>query len=313
MSKLAFLFNLILVSLVFFLAGIAVTLFVQEKYDLSALTNKLVSQKQDTTRASKTVDWQKIQNQVLPEQGFTLDVSFEDLGPKLTKVGAIDLTKFQKNFQASGGLTNEQNKILTKNTSLPITINQKNANFMVDFFWALGLTNKSPVLDQSPMVEDRSQLGNFASTGGWTLSKKSAVSLFSKYEIIKLTPEQQEIVKEVAANVFRPCCGNPTSFPDCNHGMAALGLAEYLASKGKSAEEIYRTILYFNSFWFPQNYMDVAAYFTLTGNSWSTMNPQAILGAQFSSGQGYARIKQTVNEQLGVPAPTQGGGGGCGT
>lgn len=313
MKRVGLIFNIILLSTVFFLAGVAATLFLQNKYDLSTLTNKLVSQKQDATRASKTVDWQKIQNQVLPEQGFVLDVSFEDLGPKLVKTGAIDLAKFKKNFQGSGGLTPEQNEILTKNSIIPISINQKNANFMVDFLWALGLANKNPILDNGPMTQDRSQLGNFASTGGWTLGKKSAVSLFSKYELIKLTPEQQKIVEEVAGNVYRPCCGNPVSFPDCNHGMAALGLAQYLASKGKSTAEIYRDILYFNSFWFPQNYMDVAAYFTLTGNSWANMSPEIILGREFSSGQGYARVKQSVNEQLGVPAPAAGGSGGCGT
>ena len=47
---------------------------------------------------------------------------------------------------------------------------------------------------------------------------------YNKYEIIKLTPEQQETCT-VADGSYRPCCGNSTSFPDCNHG-AALSIIE---------------------------------------------------------------------------------------
>lgn len=315
MLKLGIIFNFFLNSVVFFLLGVAVTLYAKDKYDLSFLSKNIGIKNQKGTAAAptKNVDWLKIQTEVLPNGGFTLDTPFNDLGPKLVRVGAINIKKMEQNFANEGGLTEGQKTILTKKTETPISINRENANFMIDFFWALGLANKNSILDKSPMAANKKELGNFASTGGWTLGTKKATDLFSKYEIIKLTPEQQTIVEEVAQNVYRPCCGNPTSFPDCNHGMAALGLAEYLASRGKGADDIYKAILYFNSFWFPQNYMDVAAYFNLTGNSWTNTSPKIILGAQFSSGQGYARIKQELNTKLGVPAPAAGSGRGCST
>ena len=260
----------VLLALVFFLSGSLLTLLITSRYtinisprDKSSVDNSKNSLVTPAGGLSASIDYLKIKKVVLPDEGFRIRAAFGNLGPKLIEVGAIDLKKFEANFQTDGGLTEDQKEILTKETALPITINEKNATFMVDFFWALGLANKNKILDEGPMAKDRTQLGNFASTGGWTLGRDKAVDLFSRYEIIKLTGDQQKMVEEIVSNVFRPCCGNPTSFPDCNHGMAALGLTEYLASKGFPREEIYRTILYFNSFWFPQNYLDLAAYFQL--------------------------------------------------
>jgi hypothetical protein len=48
-------------------------------------------------------------------------------------------------------------------------------------------------------------------------------------DLIPLTAEQQALVEEVAAEIYRPCCNNSTLFPDCNHGMAMLGFLELLA------------------------------------------------------------------------------------
>lgn len=295
-----------LFPILFFFLGSLVTLVVIIKYP-TWLPEKTVRKP-----STPTVDWIKIQKEVLPEGGFTFNVGFDDLGPKLVRAGAIDLKKFEQNFDQNGGLTKEQKEILTQKTNIPISINQKNANFMVDFFWALGLANKNKILDESPMAADKKELGNFASTGGWTLGAKKATALFSKYKIIELTEEQQKIVETVAANVYRPCCNNPVAFPDCNHGIAALGLAEYLASKNFSEDQIYLALLRFNSFWFPQNYMDVAAYFSLTGNSWKLMSPKTILGTRFSSGQGYAKTKQELDLKMGIQPQRNNGSPGCG-
>lgn len=289
-----------------FLLGSLLTLFVMIKYQ------NWLPQKIEKKAVAPTVDWIKIQKEILPEAGFTFDVPFDDLGPKLIKTGAIDLNKFEQNFAQVGGLTSDQKEILTQKTDRRISIDQKNANFMVDFFWALGLINKNKILDESLMAADKKELGNFASTGGWTLGTKPATALFSKYRIVELTEEQQKVVETVAANVYRPCCNNPVNFPDCNHGMAALGLAEYLASKNFTEEQIYKIILRFNSFWFPQNYMDVAAFFTLTGNSWATMSSKEILGSRFSSSQGYARTKQELDLKMGIQPQRNNGAAGCG-
>lgn len=311
----------ILVALAFFLSGSLLTLLITNRYTVSifsrdkssAVGNSKSLSPAPTGGSSSSIDYLKIKKMVLPDEGFRLNVSFEDLGPKLLEVGAIDLKKFTDNFARDGGLTGIQKEILTQNTKTPIFIDEKNATFMVDFFWALGLANKNRILDEGPMSKDRSNLGNFASTGGWTLGREKAVDLFSKYEIIKLTPDQQKMVEEIAGNVYRPCCGNPTSFPDCNHGMAALGLIQYLSAKGFPKDEIYRTILYFNSFWFPQTYLDLAAYFVSKGTSWPQIIPEAVLGVSYSSGQGYARIKQELEAKAGGSSNGSSSGPGCGT
>ena len=310
----------ILAALAFFLSGSLLTLLITNRYTISvsprdmssAVGNSKNLSPVPTGGPSSSIDYLKIKKMVLPDEGFRLNVSFEDLGPRLLEVGAIDLKKFTDNFARDGGLTNVQKEILTQNTKTPIFIDEKNATFMVDFFWALGLSNRNRILDEGPMVKDRSKLGNFASTGGWTLGRKSAVELFSKSEIVKLTDDQQRMVEKIVANVYRPCCGNPTSFPDCNHGMAALGLAEYLAAKGFPKDEIYRAILYFNSFWFPQTYLDLAAYFAAGGTPWPQIIPEAVLGVNYSSGQGYARIKQELEAKAGG-RPDVTSGQGCGT
>ena len=70
----------------------------------------------------------------------------------------------------------------------------------------------------------------FSSTGGWTLAAKPITELYASLDLIPLTAEEQKMVEEVAAAVYRSCCNNSTFFPDCNHSMAMLGLLELMAS-----------------------------------------------------------------------------------
>ena len=65
------------------------------------------------------------------------------------------------------------------------------------------------------------------------------MELYSSAAIAQLTAEQQARLEEVAKGAFRPCCGNGTHFPDCNHGMALLGLLELMASQDASVDEMF--------------------------------------------------------------------------
>ena len=102
--------------------------------------------------------------------------------------------------------------------------------------------------------------GNFASTGGWTISKSSPMDHYSRHSLVVLTEEQQILVEKISRGVFRPCCGNSTHFPDCNHGMAMLGLLELMASQGVSEQDMWKTALIVNSYWFPDTYITLATY-----------------------------------------------------
>jgi len=233
-----------------------------------------------------------IKLQVLPQKGYTTSLKWEDLGKKLVEAGAIDPEKFQFNPESQDF----------------IKIDEQNSRDIVNFFWALGLTQKAQVLDEGPMKTGQTPLGNFASTGGWTLGKKDAVELYSSVELFPLNDFQQSLVKKISDGVFRPCCGNATSFPDCNHGMAALGYIEWAVYNGLSEEQIYKDLLAFNSFWFPQNYLEMAMYFDKQNIDWEKVDPKLALSRDYSSAMGAARIKQEVQQVPGLQSP----GGSCG-
>ncbi|KKR78670.1 MAG: hypothetical protein UU22_C0016G0010 [Parcubacteria group bacterium GW2011_GWA2_40_8] len=130
---------------------------------------------------------------------------------------------------------------------------------------------------------------------------------YSAYLFISLTPDQQALVERVSQNIYRPCCGNSTYFPDCNHGMAMLGLLELMAAQGVSEQDMYKVALQVNSFWFPDTYLTIAQYFDSKGINWNQVDPRAVLGANYSSSSGYQQIQSQV-----VAPAQKNGGGGCG-
>lgn len=265
---------------------------------------------------TEAYDWQALAQKVIPGQGVALSVRYGDIGPRLIAAGAIDLEKFKSN----ANLDESQLRILTEGSDEQIVVNPKNSHFILNLFWAFGLANKNSILEEGAMVqygggggvEGRESAGRFASTGGWTLGSKSAMQVYSSVKIISLTPEQQKIVEEVANGVYRPCCDNPTSFPDCNHGMAALGLAELMAFQGSSADQIFEALKYANSYWFGSQYVMLARYFEAKeGKKWQDVAGRTVLGKAYSSYSGWTRVQNWLAENNLLPPPSS-GGGSCG-
>lgn len=250
----------------------------------------------------------RLTQEVLPAKGYTTSLMWGDIGKQLVEAGAIDKEKYAEIFNSS--VNGQQDlDILDGNSRKKIAINENNSRFVVNTLWALGLTNKSKVLDEGPMRTGETQTENFASTGGWTLSTKPVMEVYSSREIIKLTDEQQDLVAEIAKNVYRPCCGNHTYFPDCNHGMAALGYIELAVANGLSEKQIYKDLLAFNSFWFPTTYVEMAVYFDKEESlDWKDVNPKLALSADYSSAQGAQKVRQAVQNVPGI----QSQGGSCG-
>lgn len=246
-----------------------------------------------------------IQDAVLPKNGATLSVSWGDIWPKLVAAGVIDLPKFKQTVK----LTPEQEKILTKGSDEKITINAQNSQFIVNALWALGLAQKSTVYTDGPMGQEyKKDVGNFSSTGGWTLARGTATTYLGQLDLIPLTDAQQQKVAEIAKNVYRPCCGNSTWFPDCNHGMAALAAIELMVYAGMEEKQIYKEVLALNSFFFPNNYLTTATYFARQGTPWDKVDAKEMLGSTYSSGQGAGEIAKKVG-----PLPYgQQSAGGCG-
>ncbi len=249
---------------------------------------------------------QVLKQEVVPQKGYKTSLRWLDLGKKLVESGIIDKKKYQQTFTSvSDGA--DHMKYLDSFSNDYMVINEKNSRFMVNTLWALGLVNKSKVLEDGPMKGQGIETANMASTGGWTLGVKPTMELYSSTTIIPLTDTQQDLVKKIAENVFRPCCNNSTYFPDCNHGMATLGYIEWAVYNGLSEKQIYKDLLTFNSFWFPQNYVEMAIYFDKQNIKWNDVDAKLALSANYSSAQGAARIRQVV-----LPATGVGGAGGCG-
>lgn len=252
------------------------------------------------------VDLSTLENDVLPKEGVELPIAWGDIGPQLVKLGVIDLEKFRQAAKP----TTAQEDILTKKTGEKIRIDAINAQFVVDMLWAVGLAQKSTVYEEGPMGKEyKKDVGNFASTGGWTLARGNATQYLNRFDLIPLTDQQQKKVAEVAQNVYRPCCGNSTWFPDCNHGMAALAIIELLVANNVDEQTIYRKVLGFNSFWFPDSYLYVATYFARQGTSWDRVDAKIALSEGYSSAKGAADIAKKVGSLPFRPAS----GGSCGT
>ena len=251
------------------------------------------------------LDLSNLSNQILPEEGFELPISWSVMGPKLVSLGVIDKSKFEKAVKMDEG----QKEILSEGSNDPIRINSANSQFVVDMLWAFGLAQKSKVYDEGPMGKEYNKdIGNFASTGGWSLAKGDAVNYLNKENLIPLNEEQQGKVAEISKYVFRPCCGNPTWFPDCNHGMAALAAIELMVYRGISDDEIYKNVLKLNSFWFPSHYLTLGTYFARQGIGWDKVDAKLALSEEYSSGQAAGKLLQKVGP---LPFDTK-FGGGCG-
>jgi hypothetical protein len=249
----------------------------------------------------------------LPER-FPLPVAFTDLGPRLVAAGAIDLPRFiQLNAEAGKPLTDEQQALLTVGSDATLTIDGSNAYFLLNLFWALGLTNRNPILTEGAMVQrSGGQIESFASTGGWTLATQPIADLYASTPLITLAAHAQARLESVAAGVYRPCCDNSTAFPDCNHGMAMLGLLELMAAQGASAAQMAEAAKAVNAFWFPQQMAEVATLLRATeGLAYADADPLLVTGANYSSASGFQGIHRWLVDtgRLGQPAT---GGNGCG-
>lgn len=234
-----------------------------------------------------------------------------DLGPRLIESGVIDYDAFAAIYANSGNpLSETQTEILKYGSDEQIVITSDNAHFLLNYFWAVGLANRNPALTEGPIVQNSGgQIERFASTGGWTIAAKPVTEIYASVDLIPLSPEQQARVEEVAAGIYRPCCNNPTLFPDCNHGMAMLGLLELMASQGASSGQMFEAAKYVNAFWFPQQNLETALILKANQDmDFEDAEARLVTGAEFSSGAGFAAVHQQLQSSGLLPqAPNQGG------
>lgn len=248
-----------------------------------------------------------------PKDGYALPISYGDLGPQLIENGVINYDAFATVQKNSGDpLSAEQIEILKNGSDQQVTISKENAHFLLNFFWAVGLANKNPILTTGPMVQySNGKIEGFASTGGWGLATEPVTGLYASMDLIPLTAEQQKLVEQVATAVYRPCCNNHTLFPDCNHGMAMLGVLELMASKGASVDQMFEAAKYINAYWFPQQTLEIAIYLQLNNSiDFADADARLVVGRELSSASG-ARMVHEDLQKKGLLKQAPGQGGGC--
>jgi hypothetical protein len=250
----------------------------------------------------------EIMGQVNPAEGYTVPANFGDMGPKMAAAGVFDAAEFEQVFQLAKQPLNEQQlEILNQGSDSLVVFNQQNAYFLLNYFWAVGLSNKNPILDSGPIQEiSKGKVENFASTGGWSLAKKPLAEIYSMLPLTTLTAEQQKNLEEAAQAVYRPCCDNPTHFPDCNHGMAMLGLMELMASQNATVEQMLETARYSNAYWYPAQTVEQAIFFkNTTGGNFQDIDARTLLGPRYSSGSGFQGLHQFLTENNLLPQAPQ--------
>jgi len=222
---------------------------------------------------------------VLPAEPISTGL---DLGPsmaRLVEAGAIDRNKFAKAHERRGPLPEWVSGALD-GASQELVLSIERAPYNLNLLWPLGLATEAPFNKDSPVKGD--DLANFASTGGWTLGKEeNGAAYFDAVESLSLTSDQSDLVRRLADNVFRPCCGNSAFFQDCNHGSAMLGLIELAAASGRNPRDILALAKAANGYWYPLEYVEIALYFdAVEGQRWRDVPPDRALSAEFSSVRG---------------------------
>lgn len=282
--------------------------FIELKVSLKPLLNKVLGgqiAKQFGIANTPDVISEDLEELVLPAEGVELPVAWGDLGKQLVVSGVIDQSSLNTLYAEQSELSEEMNKIIRGGSGERIRITRKNASLLLNLWWALGLGNKNEILEGGEMKDLGEEVSNLASTGGWTIARGEAMDHYAKHGFITLTSEQQALVDKISKNIYRPCCNNSTHFPDCNHGMAMLGLLELMAAQGVSEEEMYKAALAVNSYWFPDAYLTIAAYLDKQGVGFATVNPKDLLSSKYSSSQGFGQIARQITSS------NQGQGSSC--
>ena len=73
---------------------------------------------------------------------------------------------------------------------------------------------------------------------------------------------------------------------------------------------MYEAAKYFNAFWFPQQYLDLAVYFKAkNGLDFKDVDAKTIVSREYSSGAGWSRIRKWLADNGLLEKASQGGGG----
>ena len=249
---------------------------------------------------------------VIPAGGFQSGIALRDTILQLVEYGVIDRGKFFALAASRGPPPPELSTVLSEPSDKPMRLTRENAVDLVNLLWPIGLANRMAGNAASPINGE--SLYSFASTGGWTLGvAENGGFFFNAYPILALTAAEERLAIRLAKSIYRPCCDNSTFFQDCNHGSALFGLLQLGAAQGLDETALYREALAFNSFWFPDNYIQTALYLKIfEGLDWQDADPAEILGARFSTLSSWTENVETSLSGIAGLIPRPEGGVSCG-
>ena len=259
---------------------------------------------------TNALNFSSIAEQVYSARGVTLPLKWGSIPNQLVDSGVLNLSFVEGSLiSANQPLTNVELGMLNGTNNGNVIFNHSSALFTLYMLWAVGINNRNPIINNGPVMDYGGSPYDLASTGGYgPLGKLSLGNL----SLIGLTASQQDLVDTIASNVYRPCCNNPAMFPDCNHGAAQLGLIELMVSQGKNETQIYNALKEFNSFYYPQQYFDIAVFFNYTqGMSWNSVPANEVLGYNFSSATGYSNVYEAINSSKVLGRTGSGSEGSC--
>ena len=229
-------------------------------------------------------DVNEIREVVVPPNGVSISIKWEGFLEKLKMEGVIELPLLDEQLSniRGHGLTIEEQSVF-QYSSNTIRIDPELQSFLLVIFAAFGFSNNNTLLDEhSYMLENQSSSVGYAK--------------YNSVEILKFNSEQQQLVEDISLNSYVPCCNNPILVPNSYYGYANLGLIEFLVYKGITRDEIFKILLTFNSYWFPDQYLDVAVFLEKQGQIWTQINSTKIMGYSYSSLEGYLTIKEFLVE-----------------
>lgn len=215
------------------------------------------------------------------------------LGPmvrRLVDVGALDPGRLGASLARSGHpLTQDQRRVI-HGQEVAMRLEPENGAFLLNTLWALGLTNRNPILTAGPMAARGGRMDRFASTGGWRLGRRPVTEFYATIDLIPLGGERQIRAERVSRAVYRPCCDNSTFFPDCNHGMAMLALLTLLTAQGADDAALLTAAREANAIWFPRQSAHVDAFLAAHGDPGAA----AAVGPNLFSATGHRLLRATL-------------------
>jgi hypothetical protein len=139
---------------------------------------------------------------------YPLPVGFGQLGPRLVAAGVIDPKAFAAALAVGDHpITPEQQALIEQGSDSPVVLEAGNAQFVLNFLWAVGLANQNPILLQGRMQEDGSeQVLRYASTAGWTLAAKPIAEVYAALPLTTLRSVFQVAREQVEAEKVPAAC-----------------------------------------------------------------------------------------------------------